>query len=118
MDVTTYLTGMLPLVVLVSAPLTAVTSVFLLWRYRRATLQGMEQESGAAALPAKPREREETAPASRSPLTINSWQGRTVSPTLAAMETEYRRTTHSVWTAAGVYAAGGLVYALILATSY
>ena len=48
MDLTTYLTGMLPLVMLVSASLTAVTSAVLLWLYRRATLRGMAQASGAA----------------------------------------------------------------------
>ncbi|SRR5712692_789546 len=109
MDLTTYLTGMLPLVMLVSASLTAVTSAVLLWLYRRATLRGMAQASGAAELPSEPSGREEAATASGSPLTIKSWQGGTVSPTLAAAETEYRRTAHSLWTAAGVYAAGGLV---------
>jgi hypothetical protein len=117
MDLTTYLTGMAPLVVLVSAVLTAVTSAVLLWRYRRATLRGMGQASGATELPSKPNGREEAATVRGSPLTITSWQGGTGSPTLAAAETAYRRTTHSLWMAASVYTVGGLAYAMIVATS-
>lgn len=118
MDLTTALTGGLPAVLFVASSLTAATSVFLLWLYRRATLRGMEQETGAAELPSKQSEMGKAATASYSPLTVKSQQGETFSTTSAAAEAAYHRTVHSLRAAAVVYAVGGLVYALILAVPW
>lgn len=56
MDATTALTGMLPAVILISAPLTALVSLFLLWLYRRSTLRAMGRSSAPAVPPELPRE--------------------------------------------------------------
>lgn len=114
MDVTTALTGMLPAILIVAAILTAVTSAFLLWLYRRATLRGMKRSAGTAALSSQPGGLEKAAPASLSPLAIVSQQGRTLATPSAAATAAYRRTARFVRVAALVYAAGGLVYAMIM----
>ncbi len=51
MNLTVALTGALPAVIIVSALLTAVVSVFLLWLYRRAVVRAMNEQSGVAAAP-------------------------------------------------------------------
>jgi hypothetical protein len=118
MDLTTALTGMLPAVVFVSALLTALTSAFLLWIYRRATLRGMQRLIGNVAPFSPYNKREKTVPIRHMPLTIQSQQDETFFTTSAAVEAAYCRTAHSLRTAAVVYATGGLVYALILATPW
>jgi len=50
-DTTTAITGMLPVVFIISAVLTAVSSVFLLWLYRRAVVRSMAASAGLASAP-------------------------------------------------------------------
>jgi hypothetical protein len=114
MDLTTALTGGLIAIMLVAAPLTAVTSALLLWLFRRATLRGMAQSTGTVEPPSKQSDRGKLA-VGYTPLTIISQQPGTVFSAPMA-EPAYRRAALSLWAAASVYGAGGLVYALILAT--
>lgn len=114
MDLTTTLPGEMSAVILMAAVLTAATSAFLLWLYRRATLRGMEREIGSTEGPSIQSGLGKAASENYSPLIIKSQQGGAASTTSAIAEAAYRRTAHSVWAAAVVYAVGGLVYALIL----
>ncbi|MFX0065858.1 MAG: hypothetical protein ACFFC7_27100, partial [Candidatus Hermodarchaeota archaeon] len=117
MDSTVMLTGMLPFVVLVAAVLTALTSAFFLWLYRRATLRAMERYAGAEGPPLTQEEKRGAVAKNSTPLTIKSWQD-DMPVTSADAETAYRRAAHSLRSAAMVYAAGGLAYALILAMAW
>lgn len=114
MDLTYALTGILPATIIVAVVLTAAASAFLLWLFRRATLRGMKQETGAAPLASKQSERGKAATASYSPLTIQGLQGGMLSSAPAEAKDAYGGTAHSQWVTVAVYAAGGLVYALIL----
>jgi len=78
MDLTTALTGGLIAIMLVAAPLTAVTSALLLWLFRRATLRGMAQSTGTVEPPLKQPDRRRLAAAGYAPLTIISQQPGTV----------------------------------------
>jgi len=117
MNLTVALTGALPAVVIVSAVLTALVSVFLLWLYRRAVVRAMSMQAGVAAAPLKAAP---TSPAVRSGtspvLTIidTSSQPESTSPGGEA----YRQAMHSHNRSAVIYALGGLVYALVLTAAW
>ena len=68
MDLTTALTGMLPLIVLVSAILTAIVSAMRLRLYKRAVVRAMSTSSEAAPSPSH--DDAPIAPSEPSPLTI------------------------------------------------
>ena len=112
MNSTVALTGMLPAIVLLSAALTAVTSVLLLRLYRRAVIRSMDARAGA--IPAQPPLSKPALPqAARMP----SLQ--VVSAADVALRTEgaratYDRAARSLRRAALAYGAGGLAYALVL----
>lgn len=114
MDLTYALTGILPATIIVAVVLTAAASVFLLWLFRRATLRGMKQETGAAPPASKQSERVKAAIASYSPLTIQGLQAGMLSGAPAEAREAYGRTARSQRVTVAVYVAGGLVYALIL----
>jgi len=117
MDLTTALTGGLAAIICVAAPLTAVTSAFLLWLFRRATLRGMALESGAAESAPETGKRGITDGGRLAPLTIKSQHAGAVFVRPSAEET-YRRTARSLRAVAWTYGAGGLVYALTLAIAW
>ncbi|MBU4260603.1 MAG: hypothetical protein KKC76_01810 [Proteobacteria bacterium] len=117
MELTVALTGALPAVIIVSAVLTAIVSVFLLWLYRRAVVRAMSGQAGIAAIP-----KQSDSPA------IAGQSG--VSPVLAIIDASsrpelashggaaYRQAKHSLNRSAGIYALGGLVYALVLTSAW
>jgi hypothetical protein len=102
-------TGVLPALLLVSAALTAIVSAWLLRRYRRAVITSMARHAGA------------DPPVDRMPLATTGGPGlqvMTIDPASAPMRAEARRssvTDQAAWKAAGVYAAAGLAYAVVLA---
>ena len=51
MDANLWLTGAWPFIMLVSAALTALISIFLLWLFRSAVLRGMSARAGATEAP-------------------------------------------------------------------
>ncbi|MDO8754536.1 MAG: hypothetical protein Q7J80_11625, partial [Anaerolineales bacterium] len=79
----------------------------------------MAQKTGDAELLTKESGQVERAAATASypPLKIESRQGGTFSTISDAAEALYRRAANSLWATVEVYTAGGLVYALILATA-
>ena len=106
-------TGMLPMLVLVSAALTAPVSLFLLSRYRKSVLRSMASQAEPVAVAAPP----------THPLGSNG-QG---APPLRIVEAShsdtresplYDRARRSLLTAAAVYVAAGLVYAVVLMSAW
>jgi hypothetical protein len=117
MSITVALTGALPAVVIASAALTALVSAFLLWLYRRAVVRGMNAQAGIAATPARPVSTPTGVRSATSPvlMTIDSTSQReTASPGASA----YRRAMDSLNQAAGIYALGGVAYALVLTAAW
>jgi hypothetical protein len=107
MEPTSFLTGMLPAIFVLSAPLTAVASFFLLWLFRRAVRRGMRAQAGALGPPAEPH----WPPVGDGPnLTITTLEGK-----IARAGPIDRAITASVQRLAGVYGLAGLVYALTMA---
>jgi hypothetical protein len=111
-DATLVATGMLPMLLLASAGLTAPASLLLLWLYRRAVVRGMAGVSGSADA-ARRDEAPQTgeAPALRievvDPATLEL-------PELDA----YANARRSLLKATAVYVLGGLGYALVLASPW
>jgi hypothetical protein len=116
MNLTVALTGMLPAIVLVSAVLTAAASASLLRLYRRAVLRSMGAHAGTATAPQPPRKSEEPQVARPSPLEVVS--AANGFPVTGYAHSGYDRAAQSLRQAAWVYAVGGLVYALVLATPW
>jgi len=114
MDLTTRLTGELPVILMVAVALTVIVSAWLLWLYRRATLRGMADEAGVVEPPTQGSDWVDVTPTPRAPLTITSQLGGMLSSSVAVAESTYRRTVRLLWGVAAIYAAGGLVYVLIL----
>lgn len=115
MDATVALTGMLPAVMLIAAALTAVTSVFLLWLYRRAVLRSMGALAGVGTPP--PTQKHGESQTDRpSPLQVASAASGLQLTSYA--HSAYQRAAQSLRRAAWVYAAGGLAYAVILTTPW
>jgi hypothetical protein len=116
MSTTVVATGMLPMLVMASAALTAPVSLFLLSRYRRAVVRSMAAEArpsdGAAANP--PRTQPEVeGRASTLPVRIVE---------TARLDTEdplpYRDARKSLVAATSVYVVAGFIYALVLASAW
>ena len=105
---------MLPAVIIVAGILTAIVLAFLVWLYRRATLRGMQQQSGQILQPdsVQPITEQDTISHDLE-LAIQNWQGKSLAAPLKASKIATRKIFHSLWSAAKVYALGGLVYALI-----
>ena len=103
--VTHALTGVWPLIMLVSALLTFPVSALLLWFYRRAVLRRMS-ESRKGEMPATETIAETDAPP--KPLRFVSL-GANASPTT---------TLAGPWAAAVVYLAAGAAYALIMTAAW
>ncbi len=111
MDLTTGLTGILPLIVLVSAPLSAVVSVLLLCLYRRSTQRSMGAKATARTASPRMSDTDGSAAAARG-----SGGELAAAPAEAhANATELlRRAANWGWKASIVYGLAGLSYALIL----
>ncbi len=105
-------TGMLPALLIVSAALTAVVSAWLLHRYRRAVARSMARSAGAAAPPGTPRR----AAAGGAPLHIVRLDPAAAREAPTAPPA--RAGARAARQAAGVYAAGGAAYAVVLATPW
>lgn len=113
MNLTVALTGALPAVIIVSAILTALVSVLLLWLYRRAVIRGMGARAGVS--PEPPR----AAPSSSA---LRSG----MVPVLGIIDASsppqpsdaYARAARSLNRCAGVHALGGLAYALVLTSAW
>ena len=116
MNLTVALTGMLPAIVLISAALTAATSVVLLWLYRRAVLRSMAARAVSATPP--PSRLPPGLPRAERPppLEVVSVAGGPVANPGAP--SAYGRAARSLRRAAWVYVAGGLAYALVLSTPW
>jgi hypothetical protein len=110
-EATTVVTGMLPMLLLASAALTAPASLFLLWLYRRAVLRGMAGIAGSTAA-----ERHEP-PQTGEPaaLTIELIDPAKVD---LSQSDAYDHGRRSLGKAVLVYALGGLGYALVLASPW
>ncbi len=110
MDMTTALTGALPLIILVSAGLTALVSVLLLKLYRRAVIRSMGAAGGSKATPGVA---EAPSPASdSSPLTITVINDEKALSGNA--KAAYDFTSISLRQLGTVYGVAGAIYALVL----
>jgi hypothetical protein len=114
----TGLTGAWAFILLVSAPLSAVVSVFLLWLYRRAVLRGMSARTGASDVPRPPLGMDRVPVPGAPPLVINQIDHRTALAVTPEADATYQGTTRSLRRAAWVYIAAGLVYATIPASAW
>lgn len=103
MDLTTTLTGGIPLVLILASALSAVSTLLLLWRYRRATIAAMAESAGTA--PAEAPAAEPGAAPARS-LAIDDGE------LVGAPARPYAR--RAGW----VYATAGLVYAALMSVPY
>ena len=110
MDVTTALTGMLPFIVVVSAVLTAIVSVLLLWLYKRAVVRSMSASAGApppvsrVSLPGV---------SGKSPGLTMTTIG-TGDPVAGMGHAAYQATSASLRRIGVVYIVAGLAYAFVL----
>jgi hypothetical protein len=111
-DATLVATGMLPMLLLASAALTAPASLLLLWLYRRAVVRGMAGISGSADAAL----RDEAPQTGEAPaLRIEVVDPATLElPELDA----YANARRSLLKATAVYVLGGLGYALVLASPW
>ena len=117
MNTNTLLTGMLPIVVIVSTILTLLTSVFLLWLYRHAVVRAMSMQAGIVSGPPK---HVSASPAVRSgtSLVLTTIDSSSRSEINSAGESAYHQATQSLNHAAMIYATGGLAYALVLSSAW
>ncbi len=116
MNLTVALTGMLPAIVLIAAVLTALTSAWLLWLYRRAVLRAMGTAAGAVAAPASARLADPPPMSSPAPLHAAPVEsGPSADPEAPGL---YHHAARSLRRAACVYTAAGLAYAVVLATPW
>jgi hypothetical protein len=109
-------TGMLPMLVMTSAALTAPVSLFLLSRYRRAVLRSMTAQArpaaGAGAPPVTTLAASDgTAPAQ----TLRVIEG---APADSEDPPLYRQARRSLVSATSIYVVAGLVYAVVLTSAY
>ena len=110
MDLTTALTGMLPFIVLVSAVLTAIVSVLLLWLYKRAVVRSMSASSGAP--PPVSRVNSPVVPSKSPGLTITTIGAG--DPVAGVGHAAYQATSASLRRLGIVYMVAGLAYAFVL----
>ncbi len=111
MDLTTALTTMLPVIVVVSALLTAPTSLWLLRRYRRAVLRAM----GAGSNDEVVKSILQVDPVSRRALPVES---PTTPVSASPGQVRYRGTSSSLQRLGQVHVLAGLVYALVLSAPW
>ena len=117
MNVKTALTGALPAIIIVSALLTAVVSMFLLWLYRRAVVRAMSAQAGVVVTPvASARVSSRVVSGSLPVLTIIDSTPKLGEPPQGG--TGYTQATQSLKQTVLVYATGGLVFALIMALAW
>jgi hypothetical protein len=102
-------TGMLPMVLIASAVLTAPVSALLLRWYRRAVLHAMAEQAGATPTPAV---RATQPSGTGSPLQVQRIDAGNLDAT--SSPPAYRRALASLASATTVYIAAGLAYALIM----
>ena len=102
-------TGILLMLLLTSAALTAPVSLLLLWRYRRAVMRAMAARSNQET-PASP----DLAAHGNAPATDLRVESLTAASLAALDSPSYRRVRHSLKVAVGVYVAAGLAYALVM----
>jgi hypothetical protein len=110
MDVTTALTGMLPFIVVVSAVLTAIVSVLLLWLYKRAVVRSMSASSGTP--PPVSRANLPGVPGKGSGLTMTTVGAG--DPVSGKGHAAYKATSASLRRIGVVYTLAGLAYAFVL----
>jgi hypothetical protein len=108
-DATTTLTGMLPMIVLIAAVLTAPVAALLLARYRRAVIRSMGETAGSGT-PVARSAAAGAAPAYGS-LVLSELEAERAAPDNVL----YRRAQHSLVTLCTLYAAAGLAYASVMA---
>ena len=116
MNLTVALTGMLPAIVLISAALTAATSVVLLWFYRRAVLRSMAARAVSATPPQSRLPPGSPRAAQPPPLEVVSIASDPAAT--PGTPSAYDRAARSLRRAAWVYIAGGLAYALVLSAPW
>ena len=117
MNVKTALTGALPAIIIVSALLTAVVSMFLLWLYRRAVVRAMSAQAGVVVTPvASAPVSSRVVSGSLPVLTIIDSTPKLGEPPQGG--TGYTQATQSLKQTVLVYATGGLVFALIMALAW
>ncbi|MGZ8264040.1 MAG: hypothetical protein ACXW2I_07515 [Burkholderiales bacterium] len=109
-------TGMLPILIMASAVLTAPVSIFLLWRYRRAVVRSMAAETRpGAAQPAADANTPAPASAQAPALSLKLIDAAAID---AANPPLYRQALKSLVSATGVYTAAGFLYALVLTSAW
>ena len=117
-NTTVALTGILPAIMIASAVLTALATVFLLWLYRRAVMRAMGTTSGAAAMQVPSVARETDTGVDSQPLTITTHDVGSGSGASTLAEKAYGEAGRSLRRTTLVYLAGGLVYALVFASAW
>jgi hypothetical protein len=118
MDLTLLLTGMLPAVLIASAMLTAVTSLILLWLYRRRVLRLMLQLQGAAPAAALQMLDTDNRPAVDGHSLLIKEVQIDESPTDGYPLKIWRQAINALRTAGIIYTLGGLVFALVFTTAW
>lgn len=117
LNVTVALTGALPAVVIISAVLTAIASVFLLRLYQHAVVRAMRAQSGDASTAASPSAPPAPSGAAEKPvLTMIPSPSRPAESSTGGAA--YRKAMQSLRLLACVYATGGLAYALVLTAAW
>jgi hypothetical protein len=118
MDPNLWLTGAWPFIMLVSAALTALISIFLLWLFRRAVLRGMSARAGATETPTPSVGTGAAAAAGIQPLGIVTVDRRTAMAKTSEADVNYQSAARSLRQVASVYMMAGLVYAVILSLAW
>jgi hypothetical protein len=119
MNVTAAFTGALPIIIIVSAVLTALVSVSLLWLYRRAVVRAMNVQAQAGIGATSPKSvSTSTAVRTRSFPVLAIIDSASQPEIASAGKTAYHQAMRSLKQAALVYAIAGLVYALILTSAW
>lgn len=118
MDSTVALTGILPAVMLASAGLTAVVSIFLLWLYRNAVLRSMRATTGSIDIGMPSTEAATRSTGNAPTLTIATIEVKRLPDKSLAAATAFRRATQSLRRSTLIYVVGGLLYALVFASAW
>jgi hypothetical protein len=116
MNLKAALTGVLPAAIIVSAVMTALLTVVLLWLFRRAVVAASRQSEVAAA-PLKPA-RTSTGVESGEPPSLSFIDSTGRLNRASAEDAEYGRAMQSLDQASLVYALAGLAYALVFTTAW
>ncbi|MGD8974236.1 MAG: hypothetical protein PVJ56_13130 [Desulfobacterales bacterium] len=118
MDSTVVLTGILPAVMLTSAGLTAVVSIFLLWLYRKAVLRSMRATTGSIDIGIPSNEAATRSTGNAPDLTIATIEVKRLPDKSLAAAAAFRQATQSLRRSTLIYAVGGLLYALVFAFAW